>query len=123
MILEYTKVKRKYGSQPDRDFKEATDTVMLGPGSRVSFTTWGPGGKGDTKGTADYRIVIGVQDYEAVIKAMCDTDREAALLAAASVLVPHLTVIKGERDEARAREDEEREERDARLLNLLCQSK
>ena len=129
-ILKHTTVLRKAGSHSYRKFKEAADIVALGTRYdntlgrelRLSFTTSGPGGTLDTPGSADYRILIGTKDYEAVITAMCDVDREAALLAAASVLVPHLTAIKEERDAAQAREAEEHAEGADNLAKILAPS-
>ena len=106
-ILEQTEVRRKPSKQSERDFKKGNiDGVRLtDDGSlQLTFSASASGGTSNTPGRTDYRIKIGLQDFAVIIEGMCRVDREAALLAAASILVPHLTAIKEKRDKTRARE-------------------
>ena len=55
-----------------------------------------------TTGSSEVHVLIDEKDYVSVLRVMCDVDREAALLAMATVLTDHLTDIKKDRDEGRA---------------------
>lgn len=127
IILKHASIIRKpHSAESSRRFQPATDAVKMHTGytdseRRQLWLAFTASASGD--GYTDYRVEIDVAEYATIIKAMCNVDREAALLAAASVLVPHLTAIKEERDAERARKDEERAKRLDGLVNLLAQSR
>ena len=52
------------------------------------------------RGLSEVSILIGEKDYVTVLKAMAEADREAALLAMATVLTEHLADMKKVRDDA-----------------------
>ena len=60
-----------------------------------------------TTGSSEVHVLIDEKDYVSVLRVMCDVDREAALLAMATVLADHLTDMKKVRDEAEERDREE----------------
>ena len=68
-----------------------------------------------SNGSTLIHVVIGEKDYEDVMQAMAKANREAALLAMATVLADHLTDMKKVRDEA---EERDREERSLNLSSL-----
>ncbi len=130
--LKHTSIIRKPGSaESTRRFKPATDTVHMYTGYDntehrqlwLAFTSSASGGTEDTPGRTNYRVLIGIEDYPAILEAMCKVDREATLLAAASVLVPHLTAIKEERDAVLTRKAKERAKSIPDLAQFLAQSR
>ncbi|MDE0342628.1 MAG: hypothetical protein OXK82_05560 [Deltaproteobacteria bacterium] len=101
--LGNTAVRRKAGSVPpgrSGAFQSAADTVEMHTGYSdteerqlwLSFETSASGGSPLTLGRTDYRILIGVDDYAAIIKAMCDVDEHAVLSAMADELAARLRV-------------------------------
>ncbi len=122
MKLKHTTIKRKAGTAGTKGFKMVASDVTLGPGLRLSFTTKAQGGTGKKAGKHDFCVQIGVEDYADILKAMCEVDREAGLLAAASVLVPHLTEIKDERDKIRKEKAAEDAKQYRPLKNLVTTS-
>ena len=94
--LKNTRVRRKGGTA--RQFKPATDAIFIHSGYSDSeerqlwlrFETSASGGSLLTPAKTDYRILIGTDDYAAILKAMCDVDEDAALSAMANELAARL---------------------------------
>lgn len=93
MTLKHTAIRRKGSSEPVRRFRLATDAVEMHTGYDnterrelwLRFTT-GASGVGYT----EYRVLIGTEDYAAIIKAMCDVDESPTLSAMADELAARL---------------------------------
>ena len=98
MTLKHTAVLRKGYSEAVRRFKPATEAVELRTGYDnterrelwLAFTTSASGGNRDTPAETNYRVLIGTDDYTAIIKAMCDVDEGVALSAMAAELAARL---------------------------------
>ena len=94
--LENTEVRRKAGTA--RRFRSATDAVFIYSGYSdteerqlwLRFETSASGGSLLTPARTDYRILIGTDDYAAILKAMCDVDEDAGLSAMADELAARL---------------------------------
>lgn len=68
---------------------------------------------------SEFRVEIDVENYDAILRAMGDVDREATLLAAASVVKELSTAIKGERDAAaKEKQDAARQQKTAKLASI-----
>lgn len=88
--LNHTTVLRKGASQAARKFKLVPNPVELGTRYsdsperrlRLSFAVSASG-----VGYTDYRILVGPEDYAAILEAMCDVDERAAMAAMADELV------------------------------------
>ncbi len=93
MTLKHTRIRRKGQSRPVSEFERATNTVDMHTGYTgspdrqlwLAFTT-GASGVGYT----DYRVLIGTDDFAAIINAMCDVDEGTALSAMADELSARL---------------------------------
>ena len=99
MKLKHTRVLRKPHSAPSaKRFESATDTVEMHTGYDDSeerqlwlkFTVSASGGSGFIPPQTDYRVLLDVGEYAAVIKAMCDVDEDTALSAMADELAKRL---------------------------------
>lgn len=95
MTLKHTTILRKpHSALSARRFEPATDTVNMHTGyddtdKRQLWLAFSTGASG-VGGYTDYRVLIGIEDYPAIIKAMCDVDEGAALSALASELAERL---------------------------------
>lgn len=96
--LSKTTIRRKPGSvpagRPDA-FKPAADAVEMHTGysnteERQLWLSFGTPASGGPNHRTDYRLLIGVEDYAAIIKAMCEVDEPAALSAMADELAARL---------------------------------
>ena len=91
--LQDTTVLRKGSSQSVDKLRTVSGEVLLNTryrgvkemDLRLSLTTSASG-----TGWTDYRILIGVDDYPAIIKAMCDVDENSALSAMAHEMAGRL---------------------------------
>ena len=91
--LRHTTIMQKGNSQPVRKFGCIPNELYLNSiynsteerDFRLSFTTSASG-----VSYTDYRILIGVDDYAAIIKAMCDVNADVALSAMACEVAEHL---------------------------------
>lgn len=94
--LKHTTIMRKGSSQPVRKFGCIPNELHLntrysnseGRDFRLSFTTSASGA-----GYTDYRILIGVDDYAAIIKAMCDVNADVALSVMACEVAQRLSKV------------------------------
>lgn len=98
MGLKHIRIQRKPHSASAKQFESAADTVEMyteySDSKRqqlfLAFTTWASGGQGFTPPRTDYRVLIDVEEYASIIKAMCDVDEDSALSAMADELATRL---------------------------------
>lgn len=96
--LEHTRVLRKGKTQSVHHFKPVPNSVDLRTRYintpdrelRLSFTVSASG-----TGYTNYRIVVGAEDYTAILEAMCEVDEDGALSAMAGEMAKRLSGRRG----------------------------
>lgn len=118
MKLKHTTILRKpHSARSARRFEPATDTVNMLTGYDdtderqlwLKFTSAASGGNPDTPAETDYRVLIGAEDYAAIVKAMCDVDEGAALSAMADELASRIKARRSTGDRGSSREAGQRQ--------------